>query len=598
MINASFPTTTFRFIFHFVKAQKLKFTLFALTGMAWAVNDSIFPYFLKNIVNTLTGYQGTPNHVFVAVKGTLILVAAFWLIMELLQRAQGILQIYTYPRFRAQIRETVFEHVKTLSHEYFANNFAGNISKKLSDLPNSCQTITEMVCFQFITVGAGIVMVLALMWQINPIFSFILLAWLISHIGITALFLRRTNRLWAVHADAVSILNGKIVDVLTNMSTVRLFARQRYEAGYVAVAQAQEMKKSREAMWLMELTRIGLGISGLLLIFGMLFTLLYGYGHGWVSLGDFTQVGMQTFWLLGWIWFISYQLMQFARESGTIRDALKLVTATADISDKKEAKMLLVKHGAIEFNQVYFAYQKNKWVFQDFNVHIKAGEKVGLVGFSGSGKSTFVNLILRYYELQRGHIRIDGQNIDAVTQDSLRQNIAMIPQDPSLFHRTLMENIRYGRLDASDEEVIHAAKLAHCDEFIMHLDEGYDALVGERGIKLSGGQRQRIAIARAILKNAPILILDEATSALDSVTEKLIQDSLGQLMQHKTTLVVAHRLSTLNGMDRILVFHQGRIIEEGTQAQLLQQDGHFAHLWRMQSNGFLPEEEGEEVKPT
>ena len=594
MISQPFPTTTFSFIFHFVKAQKMKFIYFALTGAAWAVNDSIFPYFLKDIVNTLAGYHGTPNHIFSAVKNTLILLVGFWLVMELLQRAQGLLQIYTYPRFRAQIRATVFEHVKTLSHEYFANNFAGNISKKLSDLPTSCQTITEMVCFQFITVGMGIIMVLGLMWQIKPIFAFILLAWLTCHIGITVLFLKRSNRLWAVHADSVSILNGKIVDVLTNMSTVRLFARQRYEAQYIQTAQSEEMKKSRQAMFLIELTRIGLGISGLLLIFGMVFTLLYGYGHGWVSIGDFTQVGMQTFWLLGWIWFVSYQLMQFARESGTIRDALKLVTATADISDSPQATALIVKQGNIDFNHVNFGYQKNKPVFNDFSVHIKAGEKVGLVGFSGSGKSTFVNLILRYYELQQGTICIDNQDIALVTQDSLRQNIAMIPQDPSLFHRTLMENIRYGRLDASDEEVIAAAKMAHCDEFILHLDEGYQALVGERGVKLSGGQRQRIAIARAILKDAPILILDEATSALDSVTEKLIQDSLKQLMQHKTTLVIAHRLSTLNGMDRILVFHHGRIIEEGTQAELLKKKGHFAHLWQMQSNGFLPEEETEE----
>lgn len=455
-----------------------------------------------------------------------------------------------------------------------------------------------MVCFQFITVGVGIIMVLGLMWQIKPIFSFILLAWLICHIGITVLFLKRSNRLWAVHADSVSILNGKIVDVLTNMSTVRLFARKQYEAQYIQSAQLEEMKKSRHAMLLIELTRVGLGISGLLLIFGMIFTLLYGYGHGWVSIGDFTQVGMQTFWLLGWIWFVSYQLMQFARESGTIRNALNLVTATADISDNPQATVLTVKQGNIDFNQVYFGYQKNKPVFNNFSVHIKAGEKVGLVGFSGSGKSTFVNLILRYYELQQGTICIDKLDIAGVTQDSLRQNIAMIPQDPSLFHRTLMENIRYGRLDASDEEVIVAAKMAHCDEFILHLDEGYQALVGERGVKLSGGQRQRIAIARAILKDAPILILDEATSALDSVTEKLIQDSLKQLMQHKTTLAIAHRLSTLNGMDRILVFHHGRIIEEGTQAELLQKKGHFAHLWQMQSNGFLPEDETDEDQRT
>ena len=593
MNKTAFPNTPFRFIFHFVKAQRVKFALFALTGIAWAINDSIFPYFLKDIVNTISGYHGVPNHIFSLVKNTLILLVAFWLFMELLQRAQGILQIYTYPQFRAQIRQQVFEHVKTQSHEYFANHFAGNIAKKLSDLPTSCQTITEMVCFQFITVAAGIVMVVALMWQINPLFSGIVIAWLTCHIGITALFLKRSNVLWQNHADSVSVLNGKIVDVLTNMSTVRLFVRQCHETNYVDTYQQIEMKKSRQAMWLMELTRIGLGISGLFLIFGMVFTLLYGYGHGWVSIGDFTQVGMQTFWLLGWVWFISYQLMMFARETGTIRDALNLVTVTADIQDKTHAKPLLVEQGCIQFDNVVFGYRAQKPVFDHFNVMIQPGEKVGLVGFSGSGKSTFVNLILRYYDIQQGVIAIDGQNITEVTQHSLRQAIAMIPQDPSLFHRTLMENIRYGRLDASDEEVIAASKMAHCHEFIMQLDEGYEALVGERGIKLSGGQRQRIAIARAILKNAPILILDEATSSLDSVTEKLIQESLTHLMHDKTTLVIAHRLSTLNDMDRILVFHQGRIIEQGTQRQLLQHNGHFAHLWRMQSNGFLPEEEAE-----
>ncbi len=590
MTSQPFPSTTFAFIFHFVKAQKAKFIYFALTGVAWAINDSIFPYFLKDIVNTVTGYHGAPNHIFAVVKNTLMLLVAFWLVIEILQRTQGLLQIQTYPRFRAQIRATVFDHVKTLSQEYFANHFAGNISKKLSDLPNSCQTITEMVCFQFITVAVGIVMVFGLMWHINPLFAFILLGWLTCHIGVTVLFLKRSNRLWAVHADSVSMLNGKIVDVLANMSTVRLFARHRYEAQYVQTAQKDEMKKSKQAMLLIELTRLGLGLSGLSFIFGMIFTLLYGYGHGWVSIGDFTQVGMQTFWLLGWIWFISYQLMQFARESGTIRDALKLVTATADINDHPNATVLNVKQGNVDVNQIRFGYQKNRSVFNNFSVQIKAGEKVGLVGFSGSGKSTFVNLILRYYDLQEGNICIDNQDIALVTQDSLRNNIAMIPQDPSLFHRSLMENIRYGRLEASDAEVINAAKMAHCDEFILHLEEGYQSLVGERGVKLSGGQRQRIAIARAILKDAPILILDEATSALDSVTERLIQDSLKQLMQHKTTLAIAHRLSTLNGMDRILVFHQGRIVEEGTQAQLLERKGHFARLWQMQSNGFLPED--------
>jgi ATP-binding cassette subfamily B protein len=277
------------------------------------------------------------------------------------------------------------------------------------------------------------------------------------------------------------------------------------------------------------------------------------------------------------------------RELGMIESALTLVKKGHDITDKPGARPIVIKHGEIACKDVTFGYQKTRPVFKNLNLTLEAGKKVGLVGFSGSGKSTFVNLILRFYDLQSGSIAIDGINIADVTQNSLRSQIAMIPQDPALFHRTLIENIRYGRLDATNEEVITAAQLAHCHEFIGKLDKGYESLVGERGIKLSGGQRQRIAIARAILKNAPILILDEATSSLDSVTEKLIQESLQLLMQGRTTIVVAHRLSTLNDMDRILVFHKGKVLEDGTKEELLAMDGHFAMLWNMQTDGFLPE---------
>jgi ATP-binding cassette subfamily B protein len=298
---------------------------------------------------------------------------------------------------------------------------------------------------------------------------------------------------------------------------------------------------------------------------------------------------MQAFWLLGFIWFVSYQMTIYTREIGVIGNALSLVRKSHGLVDAQNAKPIHITRGEIHFDHVTFSYQKNRNVFKDLNLTIAAGEKVGLVGFSGSGKTTFVNLMLRFYDLQSGKILIDGQDIAHATQDSLRSQIAMIPQDPALFHRSLMENIRYGLLDASDDDVIRASELAHCHEFIIRLDGSYEALVGERGVKLSGGQRQRIAIARAILKNAPILILDEATSALDSATEKLIQESLHNLMQNRTAIVVAHRLSTLNDMDRIIVFHHGRVIEEGTKEQLLKAKGHFAMLWDMQTDGFLPE---------
>lgn len=587
------PNSTFKFILHFARLQWFKFSAFMLISIIWAVNETVYPYFLKRIIDIVEKYHGQPAGIYTAVSGVLILLVSFWIISEIFQRIQGILQIYAFPRFRADIRAAVFKYVQSHSHEYFSSHFSGNIAKKLADLPTSSQTIMEIVCFQFITAITGAIIVLVMMWYTEPLFAFILFAWLCVHLGLTIIILRYADKLWVTHSDSVSTLSGKIVDVFTNMMSVRLFARTQYETSYLRTYQKDEIKKAQKAMWLMELTRIGLGLNGLFLIFGMVFTLLYGWVHQWVTLGDFTQIGMQSFWLLGWIWFISYQMTVFVRESGTIGDALALIRKGHDLVDTKNATPLVVHKGQIQFENVSFAYRKKHIVFDRLNLTIPAGQKLGLVGFSGSGKSTFVNLILRFYDIQSGRIIIDGQDIATVTQDSLRSQIAMIPQDPSLFHRTLMENIRYGRLDATDDEVIQASKSAHCHEFIEKIDEGYHALVGERGIKLSGGQRQRIAIARAILKNAPILILDEATSSLDSVTEKLIQESLHQLMQDRTTMVVAHRLSTLADMDKIIVFHRGCVIEEGTKESLLKAGGHFATLWNMQTDGFLPDKDGE-----
>lgn len=585
------PKTTFRFIFYFVKQQPIKFFLLTFSFALWAVNDAIFPYFLKRIVNTVQFYQGQPSGIYAAVGGVLALLVLFWSVSEIAMRGQGILQIFSFPQFRASIREAVFDYVKSHSHDYFSSHFSGSLAKKIADLPVSCQSIVEIVCLQFVTAGTGAVIVLVMMWLTKPIFAVVLFAWLFFHLGLTSVFLRYGNHLWERHSDSESVLSGKVVDVFTNMANVRLFARSHYETKYLKKFQNDEIKKAQKAMWLVELMRIGLGFNGLFLIFAMVFLLLYGWAHRWVTIGDFTQVLMQSFWLLGWIWFVSFQMTVFAREAGKVSNALGLIRKSHDLVDKENAKAIVVKDGAIYFDHVSFSYQKNRPVFRDLNVTISAGQKIGLVGFSGSGKSTFVNLILRFYDLKSGRILIDGQDIANVKQESLRSQIAMIPQDPSLFHRTLMENIRYGRLDATDEEVIEASKLAHCHEFIEKLDGGYSALVGERGIKLSGGQRQRVAIARAILKNAPILILDEATSALDSVTEKLIQDSLHHLMQKRTTIVVAHRLSTLSDMDKILVFHKGSIIEQGTKEELLDLKGHFATLWTMQTDGFLPEGE-------
>jgi ATP-binding cassette subfamily B protein len=586
----SIPKKFVAFLWHFVKRQPIAFTIILITAYVWSVNEMFFPYFIKLIVNTIHDFKGPSGEIYLALKWPLLALVMLWVVMEIAMRVQGIMLIYVFPRFRSHIREAVYAYTKQHSHEYFSNNFAGSIGQKLSSLPTSCQSILEIMFFNFGSISAAFIIAVVLVWKTKFIFAAILLAWFCLHMIITFFFLRMGDKHWQVHSEAVTTLSGKVIDSFTNIMNVRLFARNDYESAYLKKYQADEISKARTAAWTTEKMRIGQGVCGLALIFTTMFTLIHGWIKGWVTLGDFSLVGMLTFWVLGMVWYMSYQLTVFVREMGTVNEALTLITAEHGVADKPTATALRVSRGDVVFDDVTFGYQKNKAVFKNFNVRIPAGQKIGLVGFSGSGKSTFVNLILRFYDLNSGKISIDSQDIANVTQNSLREQIAMIPQDPTLFHRSLMENIRYGRLNASDEEVIEASKLAHCHEFIEKVTEGYNSLVGERGIKLSGGQRQRISIARAILKNAPILILDEATSSLDSITEKLIQESLQQLMRNKTTIVIAHRLSTLANMDRILVFHKGEIVEDGTRDELLKTQGHFEQLWNMQMDGFLPEE--------
>jgi ATP-binding cassette subfamily B protein len=307
---------------------------------------------------------------------------------------------------------------------------------------------------------------------------------------------------------------------------------------------------------------------------------------GGLTAGDFALIFMLTLAVLDHVWGFTQTLFGVAEQVGIFNQSLGFISTPHEIVDQDNAIPLNIKTGTIVFSRVQFFYNKTQQLFEDQTLVIQGGEKVGLVGYSGSGKSTFVNLITRTFDIQKGDVLIDNQSVRAVTLKSLRENIAFIPQDPTLFHRTLIDNIRYGKLEASEVEVIEAAKKAHVHEFASVLPEGYHTFVGERGVKLSGGQRQRIAIARAILKDAPILILDEATSALDSVTEALIQDSLGLAMQNKTVIVIAHRLSTIKAMDRILVFDKGRVVEEGTHEYLLEKGKIYQNLWQVQQ-GYL-----------
>ncbi len=584
------PKTLGAFLWHFIRKQKLGFSLIIACTFFWAINESFFPYFIKMLVDKIGILNRSDPNLWEQLMTPVLAISGCWIIMDIAMRFQGYLSYKIFPRFRAAIRSEVFEYTRQHDHTFFANNFAGSIANKISDLPRASEDIISTFIHNLLNTTLAFLISLFILFQVSWYFAAFLGGYYVLIVTITLLFQSYIDKTSQAHADSIVYLNGQIVDILSNIISVRLFARGRYERKYLQHFQNEEIFKAEKAGFVIELLNLCRGVLCIFLMGGMLWGLIYGWRKGWITLGDFSLITITFFNLLGMIWHMTYNMNYLFKEMATIRAALSLVVQKHTINDHAGAKDLKVKKGEIYFENVTFNYQRNANLFENQNLLIKAGQKVGLVGFSGSGKTTFVNLILRLFELNKGRILIDGQDISKVTQDSLRAYIAMIPQEPALFHRTLLENIRYGRLEASEKEVIEAAKQAHCHDYIMNLEHGYQTLVGERGTKLSGGQRQRIAVARAILKDAPILILDEATSALDSVTEKLIQASFKALMKDRTTLVIAHRLSTLADMDRILVFNQGQVIEDGTQEELLKKGGHFAKLYALQNRGLLPEQ--------
>lgn len=588
MANLQLPKTLSSFFWHFLKKQWKWLVPIQVLSFAWSLDHTIWPYVIMTLIDTITTFAGNRAEAWQALSLPIIMGISLWITVELSYRVSGILSAYVFPRLESDIRMSMFNYVIHHSYLYFSNQMAGTIANKISDMPQSMTRLLQQIMHLFMPVGLALLISTILFARINPIFALILVSWLTVHIGICLALSTQCDYYSNTHAESRSALSGKIVDCLSNSANVRLFARHRFEHYYLSLFQKEERDNHWQSLWYIEKMKIALGIvtffgAGIALNWYM----LYSWQQGHLTAGEVVFIFNTTWNITMMAWLAGLELPFLFKEIGICRQALTIIQDSHDLTDKAEFKPLKITKGEIIFDKVTFHYQKHQHLFENKNLTIQAGQKIGLVGFSGSGKTTFVNLILRYYDIQGGRILIDGQDISKITQHSLREQISIIPQDPTLFHRSLMENIRYGRLDASDEEVIEASKKAYCHEFIQKMPEKYQSSVGERGVKLSGGQRQRIAIARAILKNAPILILDEATSALDSVTEKKIQDGLELLMENHTTLVIAHRLSTLSGMDRILIFKEGKIVEDGTHEALLNTQGHYAHMWEMQAGGFL-----------
>jgi ATP-binding cassette subfamily B protein len=584
------PTSVYKIFYYFIRKKPIVFLIFFLTPVTIILEANIIPYSLKMFVDIISKYQpgsDTRSSVMKELYPVLWLGGSAWLGVNIITRLQHFWSSYVIPGFEADIRMSILKHVMNHSYNYFSSKLTGNTASKIEDLPNSIESIRQILCWNVISTFAVVLVSLIIMLTINPVFSLILGSWTFFHLAISTYFAKIINRVSKDNAEDKSELHGVITDTILNIITVKLFAADLHDLIHIKKLQDKEKDSNSILIRSMAIFQVCMDIPIALMLGVTTYFLIVSWCKGIISTGDFIFVFNVTMALIYQLMSLGHLLTNLFREIGKAQQALTLITSLYDVTDVPGSKSLVVSKGEIVFKDVSFSYNKYNYVFKNKNLIIKSGQKVGIVGYSGSGKSTFINLILRFFDVDSGKIFIDGQDISKVTQNSLRKNIAIVPQDTSLFYRTLIENIRYGCHEASDEEVIAASKDAHCHEFIMKLPDGYNTIVGGRGIKLSMGQRQRIAIARAILKNSPILILDEATSALDSVTEQYIQNALHILMKNRTTIVIAHRLSTLIEMDRIIVFDHGKIVEDGTHVELLNANGCYSYMWQMQANGFL-----------
>ncbi|WP_342265113.1 ABC transporter ATP-binding protein [Cardinium endosymbiont of Philonthus spinipes] len=574
------------FIWHFVGQYKWHFLAMACLRMCFVLDNLVVPYAFKVLVTQLTALADDRTAVWIKLGCPLIALLGVIVLIELFFRLFDYMKLRTIPAFEAKIRIWIVQYLQGHSYQFFTEHFSGDLVKRVNDLTDGISQIMMIIISSFLPTFCTMLAGVFSFAYIQPTFGAMLMAWLILHTTTYLVYSKKCRHRVAMHAEKGSRLSGSIVDGFTNILSIKLFARKNQETTHLLVPQAREKRAHESALKLiMQLHFIISGLSIGFMGVGMLAYMIYYWQLGKLSISEVTYIFYAGNNICNLVWVSVAEFPDFFEEVGYCQQALKLLQRQHAVLDAPDAAVLTCQSASIAFKDVSFAYVPDKPIFEDQSIDIAAGEKVGLVGLSGSGKTTFINLLLRFFDLNKGVITIDGQDISTVTQESLRAAISLIPQDTVLFHDSILENIRYGRKNATDEEVVAAAKKANCHSFIMGLAQGYHTLVGERGSKLSGGQRQRIAIARAVLKDAPILILDEATSALDAVTETEIQESLSRIMANKTTIVIAHRLAVLAAMDRVLVFNGGKIIASGSHETLLKISPLYANMCRLQFDG-------------
>ena len=586
------PSNVWAFYLYYLRQVWPVFAAMLLVGlMAALIEVSLFSY-LSTLID-LT--QGTPNTDFFKVhSGELIWMAVVALIIRPVFFGLHDLLVHQTlsPSMTSMIRWQNHSYVLKQSLNFFQNDFAGRIAQRIMQTGNSLRDSAVQAVDALWHVLIYAISSLVLFAEADWRLMIPLLTWILCYVGALYYFVPRVKERSVVSSDARSKLMGRIVDGYTNITTLKLFAHTNFEQQYAREAIIEQTEKTRLASRVV--TSMDVAITSLngLLIVSTSGLALWLWSQSLISVGAIalaTGLVIRIVNMSGWIMWVVTGIFE---NIGMVQDGLRTISQPVSVTDREQAKPLAVASGEVRFEHVDFHYGKKRGIIGDLNLTIKPGEKIGLIGPSGAGKSTLVNLLLRLYDVEGGRILIDGQNIAEVGQESLRARIGMITQDTSLLHRSIRDNLLYGKPDATDAELWEAVHKARADEFIPLLSDaegrsGFDAHVGERGVKLSGGQRQRIAIARVLLKDAPILIMDEATSALDSEVEAAIQESLETLMQGKTVIAIAHRLSTIARMDRLVVLENGKIAESGTHAELLAHRGLYARLWAHQTGGFV-----------
>jgi ATP-binding cassette, subfamily B, multidrug efflux pump len=566
-----------------------------LTGMIGAFEALLFAMMGK-VVDKLN--EITAQTLWIDYKHELIVLSGILVFSTVVIWLQTLLKHQTLAgNFPMRMRWNFHRLMLGQSMSFYQDEFAGRVSAKVMQTALAVRDVWFIVSDIMVYVMIYFITIVSVVASFNILMIWPFLIWLLLYSSALYYFIPRLAKVSQHQADARSLMTGRITDAYTNISTVKLFSHAGREAGYARTAMHEFLQTVHKQMRMVSGVETINHLLNMLLIIGSGGVALWLWSQGKLGVGAVAAVTAMGLRLNGISHWVMWEMTSLYEQIGTVQDGMNTLTTQNNINDVDGAKPLQVKHGEIKFESVHFNYGQgnHKQILEALDLDIAAGEKVGLVGRSGTGKSTIVNLLLRFYEVESGRILIDGQNINDVAQNSLREHIGMVTQDTSLLHRSVRDNILYGRPNASEEEMISAAKRAEAHEFILGLQDakgrtGYDAHVGERGVKLSGGQRQRIAIARVMLKDAPILLLDEATSALDSEVEAVIQSSLYQLMEGKTVIAIAHRLSTIAAMDKLIVLDEGNIVEQGNHHELIAQKGVYASLWAHQSGGFLGEE--------